>query len=151
MVFLTGTVSNLLKYGLHYFRTKRWWRRVFFHLIDVSMTNAMVLYNRSSTKKLSQLDFRLSVISSLLEGHTPREDKRHYNPQRQLPLRLTERPFPERIPISSDSATKGRPLCEVCRARGIRSQTRYRCKACHTPLHMEKYLEIYHTTLHYGH
>ena len=68
-------------------------REVFFHLIDVSMTNAMVLYNRSSTKKLLQLDFRLSVISSLLEGHTPREDKRHYNPQRQLPLRLTARPF----------------------------------------------------------
>ena len=91
----------------------------------------------------------LSYLHSLKD--TPREDKRHYNPQRQLPLRLTERPFPGRIPISSDSVTKGRPLCEVCRARGIRSQTRYRCKVCHTPLHMEKCFEIYHTTLHYGH
>lgn len=103
----------------------------------------------SSDRRMSQLDFRLSIISSLLEGHVPREDKRRYAPERNLPLRLTERPFPERIPVSTDSTTKGRPLCEVCRARDIRSQTRYRCKVCHTPLHMEQCLEIYHTVLHY--
>lgn len=103
----------------------------------------MVLYNQTSDRKMRQLDFRLSIISSLLEGHVPREDRRHYAPQRQLPLRLSERPFPEKI-------SKGRPVCEVCRARGIRSQTRFRCKVCKTPLHIEECLEVYHTVLHYN-
>ena len=131
------------------FRNKRWWKRLFFHLIDVAVANALVLHNKISVK-MSQLEFRQSLVSSLIEGHTPREDRRHYAPETHLPLRLSERLFPERIPKSLESKSNGRPVCEVCRARGKRSQTRYRCKICLTPLHMEDCLEIYHTVLHYN-
>ena len=126
MVSLTS-IHNSIKPALYLaFRSKRWWKRVFFHLIDVSVANALVLYNKTSVKKMS--------------------DRRHFAPLTDLPLRLSERPFPERIPESLESTSKGRPSCEVCRARGKRSQTRYRCKICLTPLHMENCLEIYHNS-----
>ena len=149
MVSITG-IHNSIKPALYLaFRSKRWWKRVFFHLIDVSVANALVLYNKTSVKKMSHLEFHQAIVSSLIEGHTPREDRRHFAPLTDLPLRLSERPFPERIPESLESTSKGRPSCEVCRARGKRSQTRYRCKICLTPLHMENCLEIYHTILEY--
>ena len=134
---------------IYFPRAKKWWKRVFFHLLDVSIANANVLYNMQADKPLHQLHFRLSIIKSLLEGHTPRADHCHQAPQRELPTRLTERPFLERVP--STTVAGGRPVCEVCRARGKRSQTRFRCKVCKTPLHMEVCFEVYHTKQHYEH
>ena len=97
---------------------------------------------------MNQLDFRIAVISSLLEGHSQPTIQRYYAPNRELPLRLSERPFLERI--VSDTVHGGRPQCEVCRARKKkRSQTRYHCKVCKTPLHLDSCFEIYHTVLHY--
>ena len=96
---------------------------------------------------MHQLEFRLAVATSLLEGHTPRTDRRHIAPTTVLLLRLTERPFSEKIPKKTKSG--GRVQCEVCRAKGIRSQTQTRCKTCKTPLHLHECFELYHTKLHY--
>ena len=126
----------------------KWWKRPFFHLLDLCIVNANIMYNTSNPQKpLSQLNFRQSLILSLLEDHTRRMPQRHYAPNRELPTRLTERPFPEQI--KSDTPHGGRPKCEVCRSRGKRSQTRYQCKLCKTPLHLDTCFEIYHTVLNY--
>ena len=122
---------------------------MFFHLLDLSIVNANILHNLVCDKPMSQLDFRVAVVSSLLAHHTPHITQRYYAPNRELPSRLMERPFPERIPSNTPSG--GRPQCVVCSSRGIRSQTRFRCSVCKTPLHIENCLEIYHTILHYEH
>ena len=119
-----------------------------FHLLDLCLVNANILYNMKASEQMTHMDFRLSVAKGLLEGHKPLTDRRISAPMRDLPLRLTERPFPEKIP--RDTQYGGCPLSEVCRSRNKRSQTRYRCKVCKTPLHVENCLEIYHTQLHYG-
>ena len=97
---------------------------------------------------MSQMDFRVAIIASLLAGHSPKTPQRYYAPDRELPMRLSERPFPEKI--TSDTTHGGRPQCEVCRARKKgRRQTQYQCKICKTPLHVNSCFEIYHTVLHY--
>ena len=118
-----------------------------FHILDLSLVNANILYNLTAPKPLTHMEFRLAVAASLLEGHIPRTDRRISATTRVLPLRMTERPFPECIP--HDTKYGGCPQCEVCRARGKRSQTRYRCKLCKTPLHINDCFEIYHTKLQY--
>lgn len=105
-----------------------------------------ILYNQAAEKPLNQLDFHLAVIPGLLEGHTKRTDQRHLAPQKELPLRLTEWPFPE--PIPKDNQYGGRSNFEVCRARKKRAQTQWQCKVCKTPLHVHPCFEIYHTKLH---
>ena len=68
------------------------------------------------------LDFKLSVATHLLKNHQYRVDRRHQAPTTNLPLRLTEEnTFPAKMEKKSQFG--GRPLCEVCRARGQRSQT----------------------------
>ena len=129
------------------YNLRKWWKRVFYHLLDLSIVNANILYNELSGTPINQLDFRVSIISSLLEGHTLNLPQRHYAPTRELPTRLSERPFP--IKIVADTPHGGRPQCEVCRSRGKRSQTRYKCKVCNTPLHIDDCFEIYHTVLYY--
>lgn len=117
-----------------------------YHLLDLSIVNANILYNEVSEKQMSQLDFRIALISSMLEGHSPHIQHRYYATNRELPTRLSERPFPEKI--VPDTPHGGRPQCEVCRARGKRSQTRYQCTVCKTPLHIDNCFQIYHTVLH---
>ena len=73
-------------FTLHYNRSLKWWKRVFFHLLDLSLVNANILYNKSSAKQMHQLEFRLAVATSLLEGHTPRTDRRHIAPTTVLLL-----------------------------------------------------------------
>ena len=107
-------MKDMINITLKFSRSTRWWKRVFFHLLDLSMVNAYILCNITNVP-ITQLQFRTSIASSLLEGHTQRVERRHFAPTTILPLRLSERPFPEKIP--STSASTGRPQCEVCRAQ----------------------------------
>ena len=114
--------------------------------MDLCFVNAHILYNNHSTRKLIQLEFRTEVGKSLLDGFQSHV-LRHFM-YVDLPLRLTERPFPE--PIPSDTPHGGHPQCEVCQSRKKkRSQTQYQCKQCKTLLHLHSCFEIYHTKLHY--
>ena len=108
------------------------------------MVNAWVLYKIKFNQKIPLLQFQVSVAQSLLRNHQYRVDRRHPAPQTLLPMRLTESaPYPEKI--ETESPYGGRPQCEVCRSRKIRSQTTFRCKTCKTPLHPYPFMEIYHT------
>lgn len=55
-------------------RSKRWWVRIFYFLLDTSITNAYLLYcqNRNVTK-LSTLEFRVSVARGLNSGFSNRK------------------------------------------------------------------------------
>ena len=64
--------------------------RKYFYLLDVSIVNANILYNMVAAKPLPQLDFRLSLVARLLEGHQPPVDKRHIAPTIVFPMRLSE-------------------------------------------------------------
>ena len=141
--------DQLVRYYGFPHRSVKWWKRVFYHLLDLSIVNANILYNEVADKAMTQLDFSVALARSLLEGHRPKTAQRYYTMDREsLPMRLSERPIPERIP--SDTPHGGRPQCEVCGARKKgRCQTRYRCKVCQTPLHIEQCFETYHTVLHY--
>ena len=119
--------------------------------MDVSVVNACILFNRDkdSRSRVPLLDFRILVAKGLLEEYEYRIDRRHSAPTAALPMRLTEaRPFPEKIPKESEFG--GRPVCEVCKSRGIRSQTTFRCKTCKTPLHCHPCMELYHTKRDYS-
>ena len=119
----------VLYYGYAH-RSIKWWKRVFYHMVDLALVNAHILHNMSSDNKLTQLEFRVAVARGLLEGHDRRSRRHLHIGDPELPLRLTERAFPELVPDN------GRPDCRVCsdRRAGQRHQTSYRCKLCKTPL-----------------
>ena len=58
----------ILYYGYAH-RSSKWWKKIFFHLLDVSIVKANILYNMVAEKPLPQLDIRLSLVAGLLDGH----------------------------------------------------------------------------------
>lgn len=140
-MFIIG--DQMVMYYGYAHRSVKWWKRVFFHLLDVSIVNAHIMYNEVSSKKMTQLDFRIAVAKGLTEGQE--RSFRRRSTQSSEHLRLTERAFPELMPGDA------RPDCRVCsdRATGHRHQTSYRCKLCKTPLCLFPCFERYHTLVHY--
>ena len=127
--------------------SKKWWKRVFFHLIELAMVNAYILYcyNTPKREQLTHLRFRLAVASSLLCDAQPIPPPQHIpSPAAaNVPLRLTGRHFPE--------PAGGRPDCKVCsdRMTGKRKQTKWQCKTCKVSLCIHPCFERYHTLKHY--
>ena len=85
----------VLYYGYSH-RQIKWWKRVFFHLIDLALVNSNIMYNSVNKQQLTQMEFRIAVAKGLLEGHT-QQQAQHCNIAPQLPTRLTEHPVIERI------------------------------------------------------
>ena len=47
-------------------KSKKWWHRIFFGLIDRTLVNAAIAYNKLERENMSSLDFRRSVAQSLI-------------------------------------------------------------------------------------
>ena len=90
---LTLADQMVLYYGFAH-RSIKWWKRVFFHILDTAIVNAHVLFTASSDRKLTQLEFRQEVAEGLLEGYEAAKVRRRAQDP-NLPLRLKGRPFPD--------------------------------------------------------
>ena len=139
------SVQLLSYYGFSH-RTVKWWRRAFYHLLDVASVNAFILYTESNQPgtKLNHENFRIQLAIQLLEeaATTPPPPLLHPPPF----ARLTERHFPEKVPprVTGQAA---QPECVVCtkqKGRG-RKTTTYQCKQCQLPMCIVPCFELYHT------
>ena len=121
--------GQLVQYYQYNDHSKKWWKRVFFHMLDVTLVNAYILYSKSITdKSISHLDFRIAVAEGL--ANTP-------------PRLLGRNHFLERSGQQRE--------CTVCsnRRSGKRITTAYRCSSCKVPLCIDPCFQKYHTVLNY--
>jgi hypothetical protein len=56
----------MLSYNSFARKTIKWWKKLFFHLFDLVMVNALILHNKSSKKKMSLEIFYEKVTEGLL-------------------------------------------------------------------------------------
>ena len=52
-------------------RSVKWYRKLFFHLLDVTVHNAHVVYKQHTGTTLPSLDFRLKLVDLLLDAAGP--------------------------------------------------------------------------------
>ena len=64
-VLLTGD-QLILYYGFPH-RSVKWWKRAFFHLLDLALVNSHILFQLATSSRMTQLEYRISVAQSLLE------------------------------------------------------------------------------------
>ncbi|XP_069105709.1 piggyBac transposable element-derived protein 4-like [Argopecten irradians] len=141
-------------------KTKKWWRKLFFHLVNVCIVNAYQLYKKFSpdVKKKSHFDFRLSTVRSLVEagGVAARPAKRGRKVLGELPARLVGQHLPEYVP-ATPGAKRARPLreCKACnvkkkdRERTKRKQTSFQCNTCQVALCVPDCFKAFHTYVNY--
>ena len=125
-------------------RTRKWWRKLFFYLLEVSTVNSYILYREVTHKKRSHLDFRRSLVESLAT---------EYLQQRRCTAIGRPRSQPSLVRLDRKlhllEQRESRHDCVVCsdRERGQRHTTTYFCKTCpdKPSLHPTTCFERFHT------
>ena len=131
-------------------RTLKWWKKVFFHLLTLTVIQSQILYNKAGRgRHLPLRDFIIDLGSSLaklyFQDRGQDENKAPPVPlQEQRENRLTSRCFPEPIPAT---VSKMRPArrCEVCKSKNIRKESTYMCSTCNVTLCVHPCFRDYHS------
>ena len=132
-------------------KSRKWWRKLFFWMIEVTTVNSYILYQFHPQAHLTHLQYRRQVIESLAVRYL------HTIPPRPRPGRPRKRPLTEGDSDSLRLDGRGHypgkfpqpHECIVCsdRSRNKRHRTLYYCKKCpsHPPLCTTPCFEKYHT------
>lgn len=130
-------------------RTKKWYRKLFFWLLEVAIIDAYILYQELqktfNKKPMTHREFRTTLVKRLVAEKVavdrPKARKRGRPAQGPPNQRLDGKPH------FMDRKEKGSKKCVVCASHGLRKETIYFCKTCAaTPaLHPDKCFEQYHT------
>ena len=127
-------------------KTRKWWRKLFFYLLEVSIVNSYILYHEVTKKRMTHLEFRRSLVESLATEYLQQVESRRTSVGRPLsqpcPIRLDKK-------LHLLEQREGRQDCVVCsdRRSGSRHTTTFFCKTCpdHPSLHPTTCFERYHT------
>lgn len=125
----------------------KWYKKLFFHLLDLSLLNAHVLYNITTGKNIPLADFQLSLVKEIIAEHhkiKPRASTSSKPDDAHSPLRLIERHFPSMYEATEENKRPPCKRCVVCAKSKIRKETRYTCVNCNVPLCVVPCFERYH-------
>jgi len=126
-------------------RTNKWWKRVFFHLLDTAVVNAYILHTQkqSTERKLTHVQFRIQLAKELLSCQPVTQTQSH---SLQPAARLTERHFLEKVPtrLSGKQSQRDCAVCSMKKGRK-RKTTIYQCKQCGIGCCVVPCFELYHT------
>jgi hypothetical protein len=121
-------------------RTWKWTKKLFFHLLDLTVLNSYILLD-SCGAKLTLRDFRLGLIRDLIqEGGKVLGSQ--ITPQ-GMPTLSTSRLEAKYVLHWLERGTPRR--CRVCSARKKQSRTIYVCPKCNVALCVVPCFKIYHT------
>ncbi|KAI4473362.1 hypothetical protein M0804_015378 [Polistes exclamans] len=101
-------------------KSLKWYRKFFFHLVDICVWNAYCLYKHKTKQPISMAKFHLQLIKEILEKYHENISRPHTIGNNN-PLRLIERHFPS---VYKAPGNKPRTRCVVCRANNRRRETR---------------------------
>lgn len=143
--------QHLASYSTPRKRGKKYYKKIFLHLLDLALWNSFVIYTKQGGQ-LSSLEYRLKLVEKIMETyHTDNMRQRAGRPSNTPnPLRLTERHFPEYIPPTEKKMNPTRQ-CAMCsrvrdaRGKKIRRESRYYCPDCNVPLCVTPCFRVYHT------
>uniref|UniRef100_A0A1B6KZ13 PiggyBac transposable element-derived protein 4 C-terminal zinc-finger domain-containing protein n=1 Tax=Graphocephala atropunctata TaxID=36148 RepID=A0A1B6KZ13_9HEMI len=104
-------------------KTLRWYKKIFVHILQLTMVNSLQLFNmHTQDKRMSLYDFRLSVIESLLP---PKNQPPMVTPPRNALHTLVQN---EERDSKGDRKRKG---CRVCYStEKKRKMTTFTCSTC---------------------
>jgi len=128
----------------------KWYKKYFFHLLDIAVWNSYCLYKYKTRKNISVAAYHLQLIRQILRKYH-KDDFRQSAPRSadKYPLRLTSRHFPAIYTSANIKQKSGLRKCTVCTQNGVQRQTHYQCKTCDVGLCVHPCFETFHTKLHY--
>ena len=111
-------------------RSKKWWHRIFYYLLDTAVVNSFILLNESShCAKRTQKEFIIELAEQLMSQHN--SQKRPAKPSGSiLPSAKCANQYPER----SEKCRQ----CRFCSLDGGQKRSSYVCSTCNpeNPVHL---------------
>uniref|UniRef100_A0A8C5W7D9 PiggyBac transposable element-derived protein 4 n=1 Tax=Leptobrachium leishanense TaxID=445787 RepID=A0A8C5W7D9_9ANUR len=133
---------------------KKFYKKIFRHLLEQCLWNAYILLNKKSDKPVIHSDFIWKVAECIFVNHQTPSMAVNRAGRRAVgivnPERLTGRHFMDYIPPSEKKAAPTR-MCVVCcskrddRGKKIRKETRFHCPDCDVGLCAVPCFKIFHT------
>ena len=158
--FLTAKYADMRK-------SLKWYKKLVFHLNDLAVTNAYIVYCHLVRRRVNHLEFVVDLMEQLITyGNTLSQDRpkptrggRKSNKENVVRLEFCESShWPMHIPATENTPDPTRP-CTVCKPLSLgrrkekgdttkRPETRYQCRKCQVPLHPLCFMP-YHTKADY--
>ena len=167
--------DQMLSYTPFKMRTLKWWKRVWFHILNVAILNAYVIYKmRTGKPHMSSRCFRREIVEKIVEEAdpdlVPTMKRRHGGGRPSTSdsvFRLQGRHFPSKIvPVGKKKNISKR--CVVCskakqellkrqaedgepapKRKRIGRESSFECQDCNATLCVAPCFRLYHTYLDY--
>ncbi|XP_017790882.1 PREDICTED: piggyBac transposable element-derived protein 4-like [Habropoda laboriosa] len=127
-------------------KSMKWFKKYFFHMIDLCLWNACCLYKLKTGAPISMAQFYLKLIEQILTKYHKTRTRHSTNCGSNNELRLIGKHFP--TPYTSSGKNKLR-RCVVCSKNNKRRESRYQCDECDVGLCVYPCFKIYHTQTYY--
>ena len=149
-------VDKADQYAVYYSfirKSRKWWRKLFFWLVEVTVINSYIMYKCSTRSPMTHLQYRRQLVVSLTTRCLQALPQRPRAGQpRKRPRLLPRDRDPERLNCQHHFLGKRTPHeCVVCSKPGDRHRSIYFCKGCTSSpaLCPDTCFERYHTLVDY--
>lgn len=76
----------------HEFKNHKWYLRIFFHLLNMSIVNSWILYKKNVDENMSLLNFKASIVWTMLELEKANKRGRKSNSKEQKTSQNKKKP-----------------------------------------------------------
>ncbi|XP_043283530.1 piggyBac transposable element-derived protein 4-like [Venturia canescens] len=117
-------------------KSKKWWQRIFWHLMDTAVVNAYILYiEQGNRDNLNLKTFRLGLVNALVGASIECKKGRHSKPQarggRKPQVSINKRQAESKHMPLYDS---NRKRCAHCSTKNVEQRSHWKCTICKVPL-----------------
>ena len=119
-------------------KSKKWWHRIFFGIIDRTVVNAQVAYSKIEGKSVSVLQYRRAVVQALITHATPAKVER---PRAASSSTVVPKRRKSGHSVAKDirlqnrgvhwvTYVKQRGRCEICQGNQVELRLHSKCSMC---------------------
>nr|CAH7723798.1 unnamed protein product [Callosobruchus chinensis] len=130
-------------YSLDRTHLKKYYKKIFFHLLNITILNTYILYKQSGGKK-TRLNFTIELAEELIKKYAQPLDQQSRRSKAHNVSRFIDRHFPSIIPPTPNKE-KPTKRCHICYEKKVRKESRYWCSECRTGLCPAPCFGVYHT------
>ena len=133
-------------------KSVKWYRKLFFQMLYLSVFNSYVIYKMNTGKKTKLLDYRWQLIREIFQIYSVPKPKIGRLSLTNQPTRFSAKYFPSLVPQTTDR-TNPQEKCVVyahtSRRPTKRTDSRYMSEDCDVGLRIVGLFEEYRTLLHF--
>lgn len=114
-------------------KSNKWWKRVFYRLLQISVSNSWIIFKKFQTKEVPLINFLMPLSETLIQI-----GKQEMNNKKKVPA--DNGPPSKRLKIAP-SVIEHQPIkhetkrrCTFCAAKNKQTRTLYICSTCNVPL-----------------